>query len=201
MITNEQLAKIRAEQGEDAAKAAIEKDREEAAQAKKQKARRENQNFTQIKPKGWAVLQKLMKEDANAARLYAFLAEHMGPDGTLAASRRTLAEALEIGERTVSRHVQTLVEMKSIIVLKMGTANVYCMDPAEVWKSYNNAKPYAAFNTRTLVSKSENPFVRRRLAVLLDGKEPEEKSLLDMMEGHEDEDTGIDFNDFADAAE
>ena len=82
MITNEQLAQIRAEQ-EDAAKAAIAKDREEAEKAKKQKARRENQNFTQIKPKGWAVLQKLMKQDANAARLYAFLAEHMGPDGTL----------------------------------------------------------------------------------------------------------------------
>ena len=200
MITNEQLAQIRAEQGEDAAKAAIEKDREEAEKAKKQKARRENQNFTQIKPKGWAVLQRLMKEDANAARLYAFLAEHMGPDGTLAASRRTLAEALEIGERTVSRHIQTLVTMKSIIVLKMGTANVYCMDPAEVWKSYNNAKPYAAFNTRTLVSKSENPFVRRRLAVLLNGQQPE-RDLLDIMEDGDDPDTGIDFNDFADAAE
>jgi hypothetical protein len=142
-----------------------------------------------------------MKEDANAARVYAFLAEHMGPDGTLAASRKTLAEALDIGERTVSRHIQTLVKMDSIIVLKMGTANVYCMDPAEVWKSYNNAKPYAAFNTRTLVSKSENPFIRRRLAVLLNGQEPEQKSLLDVMEGDDDADTGIDFNDFADAAE
>ena len=55
------------------------------------------------------MLQKLMKEDANAARVYAFLAEHMGPDGTLAASRRTLAEALEIGERTVSRHIRPLL--------------------------------------------------------------------------------------------
>ena len=51
MITNEQLAQIRAEQ-EDAAKAAIAKDREEAEKAKKQKARRENQNFTQIKTQG-----------------------------------------------------------------------------------------------------------------------------------------------------
>lgn len=201
MITNEQMAQIRAEGGDEAAKAAIRDDQTKAAEAKKQKARRENKNFTQVNPKGWAVLQKLMKEDANAARVYAFLAEHMGPDGTLAASRRTLAEALDIGERTVSRHIQTLVQMDSIIVLKMGTANVYCMDPAEVWKSYNNAKPYAAFNTRTLVSKSENPFIRRRLAVLLNGQEPEQKSLLDVMESDDDADTGIDFNDFADAAE
>lgn len=201
MITNEEMARIRAEGGDEAAKAAIRDDQAKAAEAKKQKARRENKNFTQVNPKGWAVLQKLMKEDANAARVYAFLAEHMGPDGTLAASRRTLAEALDIGERTVSRHIQTLMKMDSIIVLKMGTANVYCMDPAEVWKSYNNAKPYAAFNTRTLVSKSENPFIRRRLAVLLNGQEPEQKSLLDVMEGDDDADTGIDFNDFADAAE
>ena len=52
MITNEQLAKIPGRTREDAAKAAILKDREEAEKAKKQKARRENQNFTQIKPKG-----------------------------------------------------------------------------------------------------------------------------------------------------
>lgn len=195
--TTEQMQKIRAVGGEPAAVAAIRAAMKEQKEAKQQKARRQNQNFTQVNPKGWQVLQQLMKKDANAARVYAFFAEQMGPDGTLCASRKTIAEALDITERTVSRHVRTLEQMHSLIVLKLGTANVYCMDPAEVWKSFDEAKPYAAFNTRTLVGKSENPFVKKRLAVLMDGKLPEPKTLLDVMEA-DDTDTGIDFNEMGD---
>lgn len=149
------------------------------------KARRENRSFTQVYSNGWQTLQKLMKQDANAARVYAFFAENMGPDGTLCASRGTIADALEITERTVSRHVKTLENLGSIIVLKLGTANVYCLNPDEVWKSFNNAKPYAAFNTKALVGKSENPFVKRRLATLLQGKIPAQQDWLDEL----DEDT------------
>lgn len=118
-----------------------------------------------------------MKADSNAARLYAFFAEHMGPDGTLCASRQTLAEALEMGERTISRHFKKLEELNAVVVLKVGSANVYALNPAEVWKSFDNAKTYAAFNTKTLVGKAENPFVKRRLATLMGGKVPEQAEL------------------------
>jgi DNA-binding MarR family transcriptional regulator len=201
MMTHEQIAKIRAEQGPAAAIAAQDSEKKAKDEEKRQKARRENRNFTQVNPKGWMVLQRLMKQDANAARVYAFFAEHMGPDGTLCASRSTIAEALGVTERTVSRHVKTLEEMKSLIVLKLGTANVYCLNPAEVWKSFDNAKPYAAFNTKALVGKTENPFVKKRLAVLMDGKLPEPKTLLDVMEEGDETEGGIDFNDFTDPAE
>lgn len=201
MLTNEAVAKAREEGGPEAARAMILESIKEQTDAKKQKARRENANFTQVYSQGWNRLRELMKKDAQAATLYAFLAEQMGPDGTISASRATLAQALEIGERTVSRHVKSLEDLGAIIVLKNGTTNVYCLNPAEVWKSFDNAKPYAAFNTRTLVSKAENPWVKKRLAVLLEGQLPKEKTLLDVMEGHEDEGTGIDFNDFADPAE
>ena len=134
-------------------------------------------NFTQVYPAGWQRIRALMKHDPNAAALYAFFAEQMGPDGTLCASRTTLAEALGIGERTVSRHVASLEKLGAIVVLKVGTANVYCLNPAEVWKSFANSKPYAAFTTKTLVGKSENPYVKRRLATLLNGKQPEQGDL------------------------
>jgi hypothetical protein len=84
-----------------------------------------------------------------------------------------------MGTRTVSRHIKTLEKLEAIIVLKLGTANVYCLDPREVWKSFDNAKPYAAFNTKTLVGKTENPYVKRRLATLLNGEAPEQKNWLD----------------------
>ena len=168
MLTTEAITKIRAEQGDQAAEEAIRADRKEAEEAKKQRARRENDNFTQVYPAGWQRIRALMKHDPNAAALYAFFAEQMGPDGTLCASRATLAEALGIGERTVSRHVASLEKLGAIVVLKVGTANVYCLNPAEVWKSFANSKPYAAFTTKTLVGKSEN---------LLNGKMPEQGDL------------------------
>lgn len=141
---------------------------------KKQRGRRENAGFTQVYEAGWKRLQELLRAEPALARLYAFLAENMGPDGTICASRATLAEALEISEKTVSRHAKSLVDKGAIVILKVGTANVYCLDPKEVWKSFDNAKPYAAFNTKTLVSKAENPFIKKRLAVLLNGQQEEQ---------------------------
>ena len=163
----------------------------EQDETKKQQGRRENKRFTQVYPAGWQRLQTLMKEDKNAARLYAFLAEHMGPDGTICVSRQTLAEALDVAEKTISRHAKRLEELKALIILKVGNANVYCLNDEEVWKSFDNAKPYAAFRTRTLVGKSENPYVKRRLATLLNGRVPEQKDWLDDVDVEEDVEAAI----------
>lgn len=145
----------------------------------RQAARRANKDFTQVTQAGWEKLDEIVQKDKNAARLFAFFCKHMGPDGAVTASRTTIAEALEITERTVTRYVKTLVELNALVVLKVGTANVYCLNPEQVWKSFNNAKPYAAFNTKTLVGKSENPFIKRRLTTLLNGKEPVQKDMFD----------------------
>lgn len=199
MLKTAEVEKIRAEGGDRAVEEAIRTDRKAREAEKVEKARRENRDFTQVYPQGWNRIRELLRKDPNAAALYAFFAEQMGPDGTLCASRGTIAEALDIGERTVSRHVKTLEGMGAIVVLKVGTANVYCLNPAEVWKSFDNAKPYAAFKTHTLVGKSENPFVKRRLATLLNGRTPEQKDLFsdaDAEAGHE-----IDFAAFTDEDE
>lgn len=151
--------------------------------------RRGNKDFTQVYKDGWQRLQILMKDNPSAARLYAFFAENMGPDGTLGASRATLAEALEITERTITRHVKYLEERGAIFVLKVGSANVYCLKPEEVWKSFDNAKTYAPFHTRTLVGKGENPYVKKRLAIILGGKAPVQSDMFDSIPSEEDNDT------------
>ena len=178
----EKIRELRAVGGDAAvAEYFLEKSRENDAE-KKQTARRQNDGFTQVYPAGWQRLQALLIDRPELARVYAFFAEQMGPDGTIAASRRTMAEIFNVSEKTITRHTKALEEMGAIIILKIGNANVYCLDPKEVWKSYDNAKPYAAFNTRTLVGKSENPFVKRRLATLLNGQLPKQKDWLDGIE-------------------
>lgn len=159
--------------------------------AKKQQGRRENRHFTQVYPAGWQRLQRLIKTNPELAKMYAFFAEHMGPDGTIAASRQTLAEALDVSEKTISRQTKALENQGAIVILKMGNANVYCLNDAEVWKSFDNAKPYAAFKTRTLVGKSENPYVKRRLTTLLNGRLPEQKDWLDDVDVQEDVEAAI----------
>lgn len=182
---------IKAAEGEATAEAWMKEQYRERKKAKDKEARRENRNFTQVYPDGWQRLQQLMKDNASAARLYAFFAENMGPEGAVCVSRSTLAEALNNTERTISRHVKYLEKVGALVVLKVGSANVYCLKPEEVWKSFDNAKTYAPFNTRTLVGKAENPFVKRRLATLLGGKAPEQKDWLDELDEDPAEHIGV----------
>ena len=69
-----------------------------------------------------------------------------------------------------------LLQVNNAVVTHL-TATIEELNPAEVWKSFANSKPYAAFTTKTLVGKSENPYVKRRLATLLNGKQPEQGDL------------------------
>lgn len=185
----EKIRELRAVGGDAAVAEYFQQKAKETDEAKKQGGRRENKEFTQVYPAGWQRLQRLIKTNPELAKMYAFFAEHMGPDGTIAASRLTLAEALEVSEKTISRQTRALEAMGAIVILKMGNANVYCLNDAEVWKSFDNAKPYAAFRTRTLVGKTENPYVKRRLATLLNGRKPEQKDWLDDID--EDVETSI----------
>lgn len=167
----EQLEKVKEAIGPEAANEFLKLQGAEREKERQKAKRRANKDFTQVYPAGWHRLQELITKDPSAARLYVFLAENMGADGAICASRVTLADALGCSERTITRHVKFLEAEQAIVTLKVGTANVYCLDPSEVWKSFNEAKHYAAFRTKTLVGKKENPFTKRRLATLI-GKEP-----------------------------
>lgn len=187
----EKIRELRAVGGDAAvAEYFLQKSKEQDS-SQKQAARRQNGGFTQVYEAGWQRLQSLLTDRPELARIYAFFAEQMGPDGTISVSRQTMADIFNVSEKTVSRHTKALEEMGAIVILKLGNANVYCLDPSEVWKSFDNAKPYAAFRTRTLVGKTENPFVKRRLATLLNGEVPEQKNWLDEIDIEEDVEAAI----------
>ncbi|WP_394325832.1 hypothetical protein, partial [Rhodobacter capsulatus] len=58
-------------------------------------------------------------------------------------------------------------------VLRVGVgANAYALNPEEVWKAWDANKTYAAFHTRTLVSKTANKGVRKRLTYILKPNQP-----------------------------
>jgi DNA-binding GntR family transcriptional regulator len=147
--------------------AAADRDREAADEA----ARRQNRDFVQVYPKGWARLQTLIRTNPSAARVYAFLAEHIdGAAGAVVVSQDVLAKELDVHERTIRRLTQALEKEGALVRIKVGTGvYAYALDPQEVWRSWDDKKECAAFTTKTLVLKSDraNAQVRRKLKVMI----------------------------------
>jgi len=70
--------------------------------------------------------------------------------------------------RTIRRLVQVLEDEGAIVKIKLGAGSIcaYCLNPEEIWRSWNTQKKYAAFNTRTLAKKGDNDDVKQKLKVL-----------------------------------
>jgi DNA-binding transcriptional regulator YhcF (GntR family) len=136
-----------------------------------EKARRGNRGFVQVYPKGWKRLQALLRSNPSAARVYAFLAEHIdGACGAVVVSQDVIAKELDVHERTIRRLTQQLEESGALVRIKVGTGvYAYALDPEEVWRSWDQKKETAAFVTKTLVLKTDraNGQIRRKLKVML----------------------------------
>lgn len=139
--------------------------------AAQERARTSNRDFTQVYPKGWARLQQLIRDDPPAARVYAFLAEHMDSTcGVVVVSQEIMAEMLGVHERTIRRLTKRLEEQSAFARIKVGMGvYAYALDPTEVWRSWDDKKEHAAFTTKTLVRKSdrENNMVHRKLKIMV----------------------------------
>lgn len=142
----------------------------------KSKDLKKNKNFVQMYPKGFDRVIAILSEYPLAAKIYMFLAKHIEPGtGAVVASQQLLADELDISVRSVQRGTKWLDQNNIVLRIKLGAGTVYayCLDPDEVWKSWNTSKKYAAFTTKTLARKGDNGDVKRRLMVMLKGKKAE----------------------------
>ncbi len=140
---------------------------------KENKDRKKNKNFIQMYPKGFDRVIAVIEEYPLAAKLYMFLAKHIEPGtGAVVASQQLLADELNISVRSIQRATKWLDENNVVLRIKLGAGSIYayCLDPDEVWKSWNTTKKYAAFNTKTLAREKDNGNIKRSLQVLLKGK-------------------------------
>lgn len=146
--------------------------------AKREKDKK-NKDFTQVYPAGWQRLRDLIGLKPNAAKVYTFLAEHCDWDGaSVICSQEVMSEMLGISVRTVVRLTQFLEEQGAIVRIRAGKGvYAYALDPSEVWKSTANAKEFASFYTKALVSMKdpENLHVARRVKTFV-SKPPKSES-------------------------
>ena len=127
--------------------------------------------FTKVYPRGWDALAGLVDNRA-AAKLYVFLADHCGYDNALVCTLDVIADEIGVHERTVRRAVKDLEAAGHVVVAKVGTANAYILNPEEVWKTYEEHKHLCGFQSRTLVSKKQNPDLKRRLTHMISQQGP-----------------------------
>ena len=130
-----------------------------------------NKNFVQVYPKGWNRLRVLIQKNPQAARVWAFLAEHIDQSiGAVLISQKVLAEEFGVHRVTINRYIKYLEDEGALVKIKVDAGvYAYALDPDEVWRAWNGQKDLAAFRTRTLVRKSDraNRHVKRRLKVML----------------------------------
>ena len=80
-------------------------------------------------------------------------------------TKHFFAEQFNVTTRTIRNWVKYLEEMHALVKIPVtGRVCAYALNPHEVWKGYDNAKPYAAFLTKTLVNKDGE--IQRRIMAM-----------------------------------
>ncbi|HAI8449508.1 TPA: helix-turn-helix domain-containing protein [Escherichia coli] len=130
-----------------------------------------NQNFTQVYPLGWKRLMELAKGNTAAFGFYTYLAQHIdGSCGAVLADQEFFANEFGVTSRTIRNWVKYLEDMEALVKIPVtGRVCAYALNPHEVWKGYDNTKPYAAFITKTLVNKDGD--IQRRIMAMFHGND------------------------------
>lgn len=134
---------------------------------------RQNEGFTQVYESGWVRLRNLISQNRSAAILYSYLAQHIDAScGAIVASQELLCEETGLSRTTLWRSSKHLEDVGALVRFTVGgSVYAYALNEAEVWKSWDSAKETAAFRTKTLARKSDQPGrVQRRIQVMLKDK-------------------------------
>ena len=151
---------------------------ERKSEEDKYEKNKKNKHFVQLYSDGFKRIKSLIEaKQPTALKLYIFLGEHMEPGtGAVVASQKLLAEELKVSVRTIKTVSKYLEDIGAIVRIRLGAGTVYayCLDPNEIWKSWDTNKQYASFNTKTLARQKDNGNIKRRLTVMLKGKKASE---------------------------
>jgi DNA-binding transcriptional ArsR family regulator len=98
----------------------------------------------------------LIENHNKAAMILNFILEHMDRKNALCCSYQIFEDKFGYSKSTVQRALKVLKENGYIAVLKVGSANVYIVNPQFAWSSWNNQKEYCKFDGNILISRKEN---------------------------------------------
>ncbi|WP_185681068.1 helix-turn-helix domain-containing protein [Parvibaculum sedimenti] len=124
-----------------------------------------NSGFKMVFRAGWQRVQRLARKSQTALRLWAYLAEHAGPNGALVITQSDLAKALGVTARTIRTHVRHLEETGALITMREAGGYIYCLNPNEIWALAADQRRFAPFYTRVIFAKHSHGMLSKRLTV------------------------------------
>lgn len=140
-------------------------------------------HFTKVYDKGWNTISSIIKENALAAKVYVFLVQHCDIHNAVVCSVELLAAEMECSTRSIMRATKWLEENRYLVIAKIATANAYILRPDDVWKTSEDHKQFWSFGAAALVSKAHNKTLKRRMTVMIEGKEAQQPELFDVIDG------------------
>lgn len=124
---------------------------------------RKNSSFVQYDETNLTAVRALLKKNPVAAEIFMFLSQHMNRKNAIACPSKVLEDITGKGRTTVSGAIKLLKEESYICVVKMGTTNVYILNPSIVWKAWRTGKSYCEFEGKMFLSKHENQEIEDQL--------------------------------------
>jgi hypothetical protein len=114
---------------------------------------KKNHDFVQFTRKGLMKLCKL--KNGVAHQIFHYLSKEMDTENKLIISQNTLAEIFDVSRMSISTAVKELVKAELIDILKVGNANIYCLNAQVVWTQERDKIHLARFNAKVIISKDE----------------------------------------------
>ena len=118
--------------------------------------------FAKVYDKGWDTIAN-MAGNAMAVKVYSFIAKNCDHLNALVVPVEVMAEEFSVSTRTIMRATKFLEDNNHLVIVKVGTANAYILDPTDMFKNYDQYKHMVGFNARTLASKTQNKNLKARL--------------------------------------
>ena len=118
--------------------------------------------FAKVYERGFDSIDAI-SQNRTALRVWIFIAKNCDHLNALVCSVDLMADELDVNERTIRRATKWLEDNGHLVIMKIGTANAYHLNPYDLWKNYDKYKGYCGFHAHTLVSKKQNKNLKRRL--------------------------------------
>lgn len=93
-----------------------------------------NRNYVRFNRDSLMDIAKLNAEMPSALKVFMFISKNMDANNALVVSMEALEEALGLSRSTLNRTITYLEENEWLYIRKLGTSNVYTINPEIAWK-------------------------------------------------------------------
>lgn len=121
------------------------------------------------------VIANIASESATAIQVLMFFFKNMDDYNVIVVSQTVIAESIESTTRSVARAIKVLENHGAIGIGKVGTANVYLINPHIAWQKKNNQRQTAVLKANVILGKEESQRLQERFGGVY--KESQTKSL------------------------